>query len=124
MKSCKRVQETTKFNPDMSSRNSRRAPTKSTRKPFQKRRHSTGKLESVVSSWLDISGIKRSEWDKEKDEGQIGRCRIQTTAMICAVEYVMGRGDEAMRPMRSDHERDCFIRKHYSRATFSLSVSE
>jgi hypothetical protein len=49
---------------------------------------------NVDSSWLGMPGIKASEWGETKVEGPIGRCRIQTTAMICAVEYVMGR-DEA-----------------------------
>jgi hypothetical protein len=48
----------------------------------------------VDSSCLGMSGIKPPEWEKAKDEGPIGRCRFQTTAMICAVEYVMGQ-DEA-----------------------------
>lgn len=57
---CKRVQETTKSNPDRRSRSSRRASTKS-RKLFQGdvRMKAAGKW--VDSSWLGTSGIQPSE---------------------------------------------------------------
>jgi hypothetical protein len=67
---------------------------------------------SVDSSWLGMSGIKPSELEKAKDEGPIGRCRIQRTTMICVVEYVMGR-DEA-----GPDREVCCVRKHYPRPTF------
>jgi len=73
--------------------------------------------ESVDSSWLGMSGIEPSEWEKTNDEGPIGRCSIQTTAMICT-GICDGVDGVEMKPRRM---KVCCIRKHYPRVTFLIT---
>lgn len=74
----KRVQETTKFNPDRSSRSSRRAPTelRETQGVVPERRQSRVRMSIYLG--FGMLGINPPEAEGRKTKGESpGRCRIQ-----------------------------------------------